>query len=82
MPFPPNDKPKTLHDDPFYKVTKTATCAAVSGFFSYLTGGSPVVYGTADKICHSVSDAVAEPAHIFVHGESYEDKNRKTIKPS
>ena len=81
------DKPKKLHDNPFYKATKTATCATVSGLLSWLSGGSAPVYGTVNTVCDSVSDAVANPIHVLVHGKSYEEmhgkeeSNKKVPKP-
>lgn len=72
---------KKLHDDPFYKAAKASTCAATAGFFAYFTGGSPTVYGVADKICDTISDAIAEPAHKMVHGKTYEEMNGKPPKP-
>lgn len=77
----PKDSSKNgLHDDPFYIATKTATCAAVSAFFSYLGGGSATIYGVSNKICDSIADSVADPAHVLVHGQTYEQKNGNSLK--
>ncbi len=65
-----------LHDDPFYKATKTTVCAATAGLFSYFGSGSTTIFNITNQTCHQISDIVAEPAHVLVHGQTYEQKNK------